>query len=147
MKKEIGFINLYMKIIEMIRPFLNTMFKLYGATATCTGGYVCYQNVDNMRKSYPQKLFKETKELVNNVVLTEIIGKSLFYGGLYPIFMIRHLENKTGPILYPHYNARIVIHDRGYVHTKPRHSETFSAVALDDNDDSQITIDYDDRTF
>ncbi len=81
--------------------------------------------------------------LVDNLIHTIIIGKSVYYGILYPVVIVRYAENSMNTIIYPCYDASITINDNEFLYTKDKNTTSFQPrTRIGDDLQSGIKIDY-----
>jgi hypothetical protein len=102
-----------------------TITRLYVGTGVLTGSFVYQINMVNMQKAYPPRLSDKTKKGINDVMYPIIIGKSVYYGVLYPVVLVRYAENNMNNIIYLCYGSKIIINDNNFWYVKNRNTNSF----------------------
>ena len=119
---------------------IRTVGKLYTGASIITGTLVCIENIKNMKRSLPKSLSVNTKEDIEKMYINTLVGKSIYYGLLYPVVLVRYSENNMNDICYPLFDVNIRIYDNDYLYVKYKNSNVFN-ISIRMNYDSKIDID------
>lgn len=121
---------------------IRTVGKLYTGASIITGTLVCIENIKNMKRSLPKSLSVNTKKDIEKLYINTLVGKSIYYGLLYPVVLVRYSENNMNDICYPLFDVNIRIYDNDYLYVKYKNSNVFNiGIRMSCNCDSKIDID------